>query len=255
MGKKRARSVTLDSAQVQGKAKALGIYSQTALNDVILKNRENINGSTTKVGDRAWNDIPMERKSAVEVARALCVTDYHLLLNVSSSSLWSQLLYQEENRKEILDIVLKSETDRRHLFTLGKEEKSDVWKIKKDDGWCLKFNYKPGYYLLALIRDKSKHVVITPSHYDFPRNFKTDVVTIPDTGQWLYFDPKEKSDWREIIVIACRENIFPVISEKDDNDLSSTARECIATKLLGPPLKDDYVIDSIAFELIDSNHA
>lgn len=255
MLKRARRSVTLDSEQVRYTAKALGIHSPATLNNAILKNRNDIDGRATKIGNNAWNDRPLDRKSADEVAQVLQVADYRLLLNVSPSSFWSQLRCREDHHEDILEIVLKSEVNRRHLFTLGEAEKSDVWKINKDDGWYLKLNYKKGYYLLVLIRDKSRHVVITPSHYGFPQHFETNVVTIPEANKWLNFDPDEKADWREVIVIACRQAIFPIMNEKDNYDLGHTARERIAAKLLDTSCKGDYVVDSIMFELVEPTHA
>ena len=251
MTKRRSRSVTLDADLVRAQAKALGIISLSALNDAILKYRNDSEGRATKAGDKAWNGLPLQRDHADEVARVLQVRDYRQLLNLPSSSLWSRMRSREENHREILEILLESEISNRHLFTLDDAEKQKEWKISKNDSWRLKLRFKPHYHILAIIRNEARHVFITPSRYEFPRYFDSEVVTIPDKEQWLRFDPAEQSGWREIIVIACKQDIFPVITESDDNNLDSAARERVASKLLEPALVKDYAIDSIAFELID----
>jgi hypothetical protein len=251
------RSVTLDSDLVQSKAKSLGIFSQAELTKAILEFRNDIDGKDTKAGYKAWNGIPLQRNFADEVARILGFSSHRQLLDLASTSLWNQVRNHEENHQEILKVLLKSETKRRRLFSLsGQESGEEDWKIKKNDKWCLRLSYQANYYILALIRDKGKHVVITPSHYGFPQHFEEEAVTIPDRRQWLDFSIDEgntdrDSRWREIVVICCKHDIFPKKTKHENNILDESTLERIAAKLLSPSIKKDYVIDSVTFELVD----
>lgn len=252
MSQRKGRSVVLNPELVRSIAKSKGINSQTELNIAVLalRAREGSNkaGGTTKAGDRAWNGEPISPKCANEVAQVLGVNSYHDLQERNGMSLWSQLRMDESRSADIFEL---KPLLRRGLYLIEDDLSEEEWKIAVDTPWQLILTHPDllGYHILALLRNKEKHEVIVPSAHDFPTYFQQETVYIPSKTKCLRFDKKEGLGWREIIVIACRENIFPVQKKADDSCLDSTTRDKIAAQLMSKTLRQHYVIHSVAFEL------
>ena len=249
---RRIRSVVLTPELVQSIAKSKGINSQTELNIAVLAIRADQEGRTTKAGDKAWRGDPLSRDCANDVARALGLDSYQDLQVRDGISLWSQLRMDESRAKDIIEVQLKSEIERRDLFTLEDETFEDDWQISINEPWRLRLSYLPGYHVLALIRSKDKHTVIVPSAYNFPSFFEQRILYIPSETRWLKFEQEKFGDdleWREIIVIACRDDIFSVRQPSDDRCIDSASLDKIAAQLMSDTLRDHYVIDSKVFGL------
>ena len=252
MSQRRGRSVLLNLEIVRSIAKSKKIMSPTALNYAILEARGHIDGPSTKAGDRAWNGIPISRECANEVAQALGVNNHHDLQTRAGMSLWSQLRMDESKSAEIIEVKV---IQRRSLILYEEETSDNDLKIAVDGPWQLKLTLedekRPNYHILALIRNEEKHEVIVPSTRDFPTYFKEKTVFIPPVNKKpFYFDESEGLGWREIIVIACRDDIFPVLQRTDDSCLDASTRDKIAALLMSESRSAHYVFDSIRFDLI-----
>lgn len=259
MSQRRVRStVFLNFEMVRSIARSKGINSQTELNIAVLalRAREGLNkeGGTTKAGNKAWKGQDMETKHAEEIARVLGVNSYHDLQLSNGMSLWSQLRMGKSNRANILEL---EPIQRRGLFVYEEEPSDGDLKIAADDPWQLKLTLKdkerPNYHILALLRNEEKHQVIVPSAHNFPTYFNEETIYIPPVNKKpLRFDKNEGLGWREIIVIACRDNIFPVLQKTDDSYLDAATRDKIAALLMSESRSAHYVFDSVGFDLIQN---
>lgn len=252
MSQRRGRSVLLNPEIVQSIAKSKKIMSPTALNYAILEARGHMDGPSTKAGDRAWNGIPISRECANEVAQALGVNNYHDLQTRAGMSLWSQLRMDESKRANVIKL---EQIQRRDLFFYEEETSDKDLKIPVDTPWQLKLTLKDkkrsNYHILALLRNEEKHNVIVPSAHNFPTCFNEETVFIPPVNKKpLRFDKSKGLGWREIIVIACRDDIFPVLKKTDDSCLDSSTREKIAALLMRESRSAHYVFDSVIFDLV-----
>jgi hypothetical protein len=252
--KGKGPGVPLNSEIVRSIAKSKGIHSPTELNYAILKAKgHTLEGPATKAGERAWRGVPINRRNAEALAKALGLESYHELQKTSdSTSFWSKLRMDESKERDLFELQLKPKLQRRGLFTYEDDSSDDEPKISINARWRLELVYEPGYYILALLRNKDEHTVIVPSNKPFPTRFEKETVYIPSAESWLSFNTSKGAGWREIIVIACRDNIFPIKNEQDDDRLAPEEREKIAAQLLSDKLRDHYAIQSIVFVLTDN---
>ena len=240
--------VQLDRDKVISKALQNNIRNKSALNMAILAVRgvHDVDGQSTKVGDRVWNGDRISEDRARDVATALGLASY-LELQETTQSLWSTLLTNSTLRKKMITLEIDGETSSvRELFKFKNATRQTELTVPMTAEWRLRLISEPGQFLMVILRDQQKHCVITPSKYDFPTQWTTSELCIPEK-EYLSFDENEGAGWREIIVLSSTLNVFEKICEQDDIVIDKMAREHLAGRLLNE--KNTVFVDKIEFIL------
>ncbi|GAB2190506.1 hypothetical protein MAH1_21140 [Sessilibacter sp. MAH1] len=246
-------SVLLDTEKIKSCAKQVGILYKAQLDKKMSDIRAEVDagGSETRAGSRAWDGIAISESNARLLAQALGVPHFEALKHDEPHP-WIVLRNNTSRHKKIITMEIES-TNRNRLFELDMVEPNDGHTVKISDRWRLNLTFKSGYHALVVIRNETKHMVITPNEaFNLPSQWQNSQLSLPSEETYLRFPEKEGGGFREIIVIACDQNVFPKISLYDDNIFSSDKRNSLATKLLSPALQEKYWVDSYAFYIQDS---
>ena len=244
-------SVLLNAEKIISCARQAGIHNKAQLDQKMAEIRAEVDadGAATRAGSRAWDGFAISESNAELLAQALEVPNLQILKH-NTPPPWIALRNDTSRHQKIISLEIKG-SDHNQLFELDTKRPEDEHTLKITDKWRLNLTFKPGCHLIVLIRNESKHMIITPNaNNTLPTQWQDSQLYIPPE-KYIGSPKSEGGGLREIIVIACTQDIFPQLSQYEDNIFSRDDRNTLATKLQASALKEKYWIDSYAFFIHD----
>ena len=248
-------SILLDTEKIKSSAKQIGIINKAQLDQKMSDIRAEVetDGSATRAGSRAWDGFAISESNAQLLAQALEVTHFQILQHKEPPP-WIALRNESSRHQKIITLEIK-DANHSQLFELDAAQPDGEHLVKLRDKWRLNLIFKPNYHVLVAIRNKTKHMIMTPDPGNkFPSQWHGEHLYLPSDSEYLRFPEQDGGGFREIIVIACEQDVFPQASPHDDNIFSLDQRNTLATKLQSAVLKEKYWVDSYAFYIQDSRN-